>query len=250
MVLFWSALDILRQSARASRAERLVSKLNVQLQNAHDAEAKKISRELHDSVGQSLSAIKMALSGIEATADLPQSVRDKTKLASEAADESSREIRTLSYLLHPPLLEEAGFAAAATWFARGFSERSGIAVNLELPDDPLKLHPGVALALFRALQVGLSNVHRHSRSASADVLVTRNAADIWFKIRDSGRGHRRRASRSLADPPRSYRRRTRRTQGARPPARRPPRNRSNSTGTTLRVRLPSLDASGNSAAPM
>jgi signal transduction histidine kinase len=188
LVLLWSSFDILRQTARTARAEKLVTSLNVRLQNVHDEEGKRIGRDLHDSVGQLLAAARLAVARIEATKDLPENVREHAQLATEATEEAMREIRTISYLLHPPMLDELGFVAAAQWFVRGFSERSGIAVNLDLPDDSLKLRPEVALALFRALQVGLSNVHRHSGSKSADVGLTRGADDVCLEISDSGAG--------------------------------------------------------------
>lgn len=188
LVLLWSSFDILRQTARTARAEKLVTSLNVRLQNAHDEEGKRIGRDLHDSVGQLLAAARMASSRIETSPDLPAAVREHAQLVTEATDEAIREIRTISYLLHPPMLDELGFVAAAEWFVRGFSERSGIAVNLDLPDSGLKLQPGVALALFRALQVGLSNVHRHSGSKSAGVSLTRDAADVCLEISDCGAG--------------------------------------------------------------
>jgi len=188
LVLLWSSFDILRQTARTARAEKLVTSLNVRLQNAHDEEGKRIGRDLHDSVGQLLAAARMASSRIEATQDLPDDVREHAQLATEATDEAIREIRTISYLLHPPMLDELGFVAAAQWFVRGFSERSGIGVNLDLPDDSLKLRPEVALALFRALQVGLSNVHRHSGSKSAKVGLVRGAGAVTLEICDFGSG--------------------------------------------------------------
>src|SRR5262249_46400818 len=188
LVLLWSSFDILRQTARTARAEKLVTSLNVRLQNAHDEEGKRIGRDLHDSVGQLLAAARMASSRIEATRDLPDDVREHAQLATEATDEAIREIRTISYLLHPPMLDELGFVAAAQWFVRGFPERSGIGVNLDLPDGSLKLRPEVALALFRALQVGLSNVHRHSGCKSANVGLTRGADDVCLEICDFGSG--------------------------------------------------------------
>lgn len=187
-VLLWSSLDILRQSSRASRAEKAVKALNVQLQRAHDDEGKRIGRDLHDSIGQLFVALKMALSRLEARTDLPEDVRMQARLAMQAADEGTRETRTISLLLHPPMLEELGLAAAAEWFVKGFSERSGISVHLKLPRDALQLSPEVALALFRAIQVGLGNIHRHSHSNSADVSFTLESGTICLEIWDYGAG--------------------------------------------------------------
>lgn len=188
LVLLWSSFDILRQTARTARAEKLVTSLNVRLQNAHDEEGKRIGRDLHDSVGQLLAAARMAASRIEVSQDLRDDVREQAQLATQATEEAIREVRTISYLLHPPMLDELGFAAAAEWFVKGFSERSGIAVNLDLPSDMPKLRPEVALALFRALQVGLSNVHRHSGSKSASVGLIRSSGAVHLEICDCGGG--------------------------------------------------------------
>ena len=188
LVLLWSSFDILRQTARTARAEKLVTSLNVRLQNAHDEEGKRIGRDLHDSVGQLLAAARIASSRIEATQNLPEDAREQAGLAMEATNEAIREIRTISYVLHPPMLDELGFVAAAQWFVRGFSERSGIEVNLDLPEDSRKLEPEVALALFRALQVSLSNVHRHSGSKLAKVGLRWNAKEVCLEVSDFGAG--------------------------------------------------------------
>ena len=188
LALLWSSFDILRHAARVARTETAMRELNVKLQNAHDEEGKRIGRELHDSVGQSLAAAKMALSGIDAMPDLPQIAKEKAQFAKEAMEESIREIRTISHVLHPPMLEELGFAVAAEWFINNFSERSGIVVNLALPKEDMNLGRETALALFRALQVGLSNVHRHSQSKSVEISVVRIAGRVMLEIRDSGVG--------------------------------------------------------------
>lgn len=187
-VLLWSSLDILRQSSRASRAEKAVKALNVQLQRAHDEEGKRIGRDLHDSIGQLFVALKIALSRVEARTDVPEDVRMHARLAMQAADEGTRETRTISLLLHPPMLEELGLAAAVDWFVKGFSERSGISVHLNVPRDALKLPPEIALALFRAIQVGLGNIHRHAHSNSADVSFTLESDIVSLEIWDYGAG--------------------------------------------------------------
>ena len=98
------------------------------------------------------------------------------------------ETRTLSHLLHPPLLDEAGFASAASWFVAGFSQRSGIPVSLDLPQDLQRLPDVVEIALFRVLQESLTNVHRHSRAKSAEISVDADAEQVTIEIRDHGRG--------------------------------------------------------------
>jgi signal transduction histidine kinase len=98
------------------------------------------------------------------------------------------ETRTLSHLLHPPLLDEAGFASAASWFVAGFSQRSGIPVSLDLPPDLQRLPDVIEIALFRVLQESLTNVHRHSRAKSAEISVDLDAEHVTIEIRDHGRG--------------------------------------------------------------
>ena len=120
----------------------------------------------------------------------PQSETNQALLVecSEILEKSITETRTLSHLLHPPLLDEAGFASAARWFVNGFSERSGIPVSLDLPPDLPRPSEAVEIALFRVLQESLTNVHRHSRAASAEIKVEADAEQIAIEIRDHGRG--------------------------------------------------------------
>src|SRR5207253_10936879 len=103
-------------------------------------------------------------------------------------DKSITETRTLSHLLHPPLLDEAGFASAASWFVTGVSQRSGIPVSLDIPPDLPRLPEAVEIALFRVLQESLTNVHRHSHTPSAEIKMEADAEQITIEIRDHGRG--------------------------------------------------------------
>jgi len=98
------------------------------------------------------------------------------------------ETRTLSHLLHPPLLDEAGFSSAANWFVTGFSQRSGIPVSLQLPPDLQRLSSTTEIALFRVLQESLTNVHRHSQSSSAEIRLELDAEWVKLRIKDYGRG--------------------------------------------------------------
>jgi signal transduction histidine kinase len=100
---------------------------------------------------------------------------------SDILEKSITETRTLSHLLHPPLLDEAGFASAASWFVSGFSQRSGIQVSLDIPPDLSRLPPPVEIALFRVLQESLTNVHRHSRATSAEIKVDADAEQITME---------------------------------------------------------------------
>jgi PAS domain S-box-containing protein len=168
-------------------AEDSLRKLSGRLLGIQDQERRRIARELHDSLGQYLAGLKIAL---EMLGRSPQHANNQRLLAecSDILEKSIAETRTLSHLLHPPLLDEAGFASAASWFVSGFSERSGIPVSLDLPPDLRRLSEGVEIALFRVLQESLTNVHRHSRAAAAEIKVEADAEQIAIEIRDHGRG--------------------------------------------------------------
>lgn len=99
-----------------------------------------------------------------------------------------KETRTISHLLHPPLIDELGFSSAAKWYVEGFSERSGIKVNLEMASDSQRLHRSVELPLFRVLQASLSNVHRHAESRSVDICFKIDSAEAKLEVRDYGKG--------------------------------------------------------------
>jgi len=103
-------------------------------------------------------------------------------------DDSISETRTISHLLHPPLLDEAGLHSAVRWFVEGFAKRSGIQVNLQIRDDRERFHESVELVLFRALQEGLTNVHRHSGASHADVVLSSAGNEAILTVRDHGRG--------------------------------------------------------------
>ncbi len=98
------------------------------------------------------------------------------------------EVRTLSYLLHPPMMEEAGLASAARWYVEGFGQRSGIAVTLEAPDDLERLPDTIEIALFRALQEALTNVHRHSHASAVHIQILHDAEHVIVEIKDNGCG--------------------------------------------------------------
>ncbi len=168
-------------------AEDALRKLSGRLLGIQDQERRRIARELHDSLGQYLAGLKIALEMLSAS---PQSEQNAVLLAecSDILQKSITETRTLSHLLHPPLLDEAGFASAASWFVSGFSQRSGIPVSLDVPPDLPRLSEAIEIALFRVLQESLTNVHRHSRAASAEIKMEADAEQISIEIRDHGRG--------------------------------------------------------------
>jgi PAS domain S-box-containing protein len=167
------------------RAENAARSLSGRILTLQDDERRRIARGLHDSLGQYLAALKMQL-GL-----MSMSNGDRSDLISEASDIVDRcitETRTVSHLLHPPLLDEAGFGSAARWFVEGFAERSGITVDLSLPPDFGRLNSDIEITLFRALQEALTNVHRHSASSKADIRLVVEQRQVRLEIRDYGQG--------------------------------------------------------------
>jgi signal transduction histidine kinase len=176
---------LLNQELKArQQAEESLRRLTAGLFEMQDAERRKISRELHDSLGQYLSGVKMNLEVVSKS--LPPNALLTECVA--VLDESISETRTMSHLLHPPLLDEIGFASAAKWYVEGFSQRSGIQVSLVLPEKLGRLPGSVELALFRVLQESLTNIHRHSHSASAEISVSLHGEEIKLWVRDKGKG--------------------------------------------------------------
>jgi PAS domain S-box-containing protein len=167
--------------------EEQLRDLSGRLLRLQDEEHRRIARELHDSTGQTLSALKMSLSMLEKhVAEMPQAkalLEDLNMLA----DGAIQEIRTTSHLLHPPMLDDVGFSSAARWYLEGFAKRSGIDTTIDLTDLP-DLTKDEELALFRILQESLTNVHRHSGSTSAEIRIYAEDESVILSIRDFGKG--------------------------------------------------------------
>ena len=163
--------------------------LVARLQHLQDEERRNIARELHDSVGQLLAGISMNLGALQNGATYLSPTHSKL-LGDSAAmlAEVTKEIRTISHLLHPPLLGVAGLCSAIRWYVDGFSERSHIQVELEIPDDVGPLPSEIGIALFRVVQECLTNVYRHSGSESCSILLVREPGSLHLEIRDHGKG--------------------------------------------------------------
>jgi signal transduction histidine kinase len=172
------------QVSARSRAELAQRTLSAKLLTLQDEERRKFARELHDSVGQQLVAMKMAISVLQARLPGDTSLQDCLKLL----DDTIAETRTISHLLHPPLLDEAGLNSACRWFVEGFGKRSGINVNLDIHDGAARLPEATELVLFRVLQESLTNVHRHSGAKRADVSLQTTGHNVILRVRDYGNG--------------------------------------------------------------
>jgi signal transduction histidine kinase len=164
-------------------------KLSAKLLRVQDEERRRIARELHDSLGQDLTAAKISLDM------LAQVGRDDRKAGSpslrearQLVDRAISDTRTLSHLLHPPLLDEAGFVSAAKWYVEGFGRRSGIASKLYLPEQLNRLPRRTETTLFRIMQEALTNVHRHSGSRAVEVCLAVGETQVVLTVRDFGIG--------------------------------------------------------------
>lgn len=175
--------------AERKRMEMNLRELSGRLLRAQDEERRHMARELHDHAGQTLAALSMSLYAIEtASSGGDGSLRKLASEAKQLSDDLSKEIRTLSYLLHPPLLDEVGLESAIQWYVEGFSERSRIKVELNMPEATSRLPRDLELVIFRVVQESLTNVHRHSGSSSAAIRVSRSADLVAVEISDSGKG--------------------------------------------------------------
>ncbi len=158
-------------------------KLSSRLLTMQDTERRRIARELHDSLGQYLVGLKLNVEMLKRS--------PSEKLWSDVdqlMQQCMSEVRTLSYLLHPPTMDAAGFASAARWYVEGFGERSGVKVTLDAPNNLRRLPDAIELALFRVLQEALTNVHRHSGASEAQVSSWQDSGRVILEIRDNGRG--------------------------------------------------------------
>ncbi len=174
-----------RAERSAVESQETLRLLSVRLIRAQDEQSRKFSRELHDGLGQYLSLAKMNLSRYVRTTAGDSGLLDET---ADLLDRSIAETRTISYLLHPPLLDDMGFLFAARWYLEGFAERSGIDVRTDIPESSERLPLPVEMAMFRVLQECLANIHRHSGSKRVDVSLVISPTDANLRIRDYGKG--------------------------------------------------------------
>jgi signal transduction histidine kinase len=174
-----AALDSANQNLRA---------LSARLLQLQDEERRRFARELHDSVGQSLAGLTLNLSAVRT--DIERLAKTANALSESEAmvQEMSKEVRTISYLLHPPLLDEAGLASALRWYVEGFTQRSKIQVEAEFPDDFGRLSQELETAVFRVVQECLTNIHRHSGSRTAKVSIARFNGLVFVEVADRGKG--------------------------------------------------------------
>jgi len=171
------------------KVEASLRTLSARLLRSQDCERRRIARELHDSVGQHLAALRMNLETVNRAAEISgvmscEAITESVRLT----DDCIREIRTISYLLHPPELDMMGLAAAVRSYVDGFTKRSGIQVALNFPAGLGRLEADVELALFRVIQECLTNIHRHSQSPRAGIALCSRPGEILLEVSDEGKG--------------------------------------------------------------
>ena len=191
--LLWSEQAELEEAVQQrtvelDRTNQNLRELSARLLQLQDDERRRIARELHDSVGQMLAALGMNLAvvgtEIERLTKITSTVNDSAALVQEL----SREVRTISHLLHPPLLDEAGLASALRWYVEGFAQRSKIEVDLEFPVDFGRLPRESETAIFRTVQECLTNIHRHSESPTATIRIAASDNHVRVEVEDRGKG--------------------------------------------------------------
>ncbi len=174
--------DVLRQSEQ-------VQKLSLRLMKIQDEERRHMARDLHDSAGQTLTVLGINLAQLVHDTEriAPKLAKDGEKIQ-QLVQQLHQEIRTTSYLLHPPLLDETGLLSALSWYVQGLGERSGLAIDLSVAEDVGRLPADMELAIFRLVQESLTNVHRHSGSKTARITIGRDAEAVQVEVRDQGHG--------------------------------------------------------------
>jgi PAS domain S-box-containing protein len=185
-------LAVMRDLTERKQGEKALRGLSTRLLQLQDEERRHIARELHDAIGQNLVGLVTNLTlAHKSAARLKPKARQALSGSLEVAEQSLNdlnEMRTLSYLLHPPLLDEDGLASALAWYVKGFAERSGIKIDLKVPPSFGRLPQEIETTLFRVVQESLTNVHRHSKSPKASIRLSRRATEVKLEIADKGQG--------------------------------------------------------------
>jgi PAS domain S-box-containing protein len=182
-------IAVVRDVTEQKQVNETLRRLSIRLLRAQDAERRRIARELHDSTGQNLAAVAMNLSLVTHSAKALDAPAQKALAESITMVEGCvREIRTLSYLLHPPMLDERGLAPALRWFVEGFTKRSGMRVDLEVASHWERPTPEMEIALFRVVQESLTNAHRHAESSTARIRLDGDKTTVRLEVEDAGKG--------------------------------------------------------------
>jgi len=182
-------LELENRNTEILRQADLLRDFSQRLLQAQDEERRRIARELHDSAGQTLTVLGINLAQFaETAASRVPELASEAQQIQDIVQQLHREIRTTSYLLHPPLLDENGLASALHWYVQGLSERSGLQIQLDIPEEFGRLPRELELVVFRIVQESLTNIHRHSGSKTARIRVARKADTITVDVQDQGGG--------------------------------------------------------------
>jgi len=180
--------ELQRRNAEILQQTLQLGDLSQRLLQAQDEERRRIARELHDSAGQSLAALGITLSRLTKEAQSNPAVVQYVEDAQQLVEHLTQEIRTTSYLLHPPLLDESGLSPALSWYVEGLSQRSGLEIYLKISEDIERLPREMEIVIFRLVQECLTNIHRHSGSKTAIIRITREGEYISVEVQDKGKG--------------------------------------------------------------
>jgi signal transduction histidine kinase len=241
---------VAERTAELNTANGYLGELTGRLQQLRDEERRQIARELHDSVGQLLAALSMNTAAVRLQAHKLDG--GAVRAVSENAaliEQISTEIRTISHLLHPPLLDVAGLRSALRWYADGFSERSKIKVDVDIPVELGRLSDEMEIAIFRMVQECLTNIHRHSGGSSALIRLHEQDHGILVEVQDRGKGISWEKQLELSSSGRTgvgfrgMRERLRQLGGSL-------EIQSDDSGTTVRATLPSELSTSNGAKPI
>jgi two-component system, chemotaxis family, CheB/CheR fusion protein len=179
----------IRDISEMRRAEASLRDLSHRVASIQGEERQRLARELHDTTAGSLAELAASLSAVRKSTDkLDAEARAALENATALTRQCLRQVRTASYLLHPPLMRDVGLESALRWFVEGFIERSGIPVQMEFPPDSEHLSQPLMMTIFRIVQESLSNIHRHSGSPTASLRITRADHDVTVEVSDRGRG--------------------------------------------------------------
>ncbi len=182
--------------------ETSLRQLSARLLQLQDEERRRIARDLHDITGQKIAVLSMSLDRLaRLTEQRKPEAKDSIKESRDIVSQIGEEIRTLSYILHPPLLDECGLASAVHWYAEGFQKRSAIKLEVEVDSDLPRLPADAETTLFRVVQESLTNVHRYSGSSSAKIRISKTSGEVLLEVIDYGHGIKSGTARSKLDGP-------------------------------------------------
>ena len=181
--------ELQRRNAEIHQQAEQLRHLTGEMMKTQDAERRHIARELHDSAGQTLAVLGMNITRLaEAANNNPEQLAKDIESVQDLVKHLTQEIRTTSYLLHPPLLDETGLSSALQWYVQGLADRSGLQIDLDISEHFERLSPEMEVVIFRIVQECLTNTHRHSESKTARIVVARKGENIYVEVQDRGKG--------------------------------------------------------------